>query len=170
MSLLSIAALALQAGPALIRGVSSMFGGSDVAEKVASAVETVQSVSGLDSNQKAAKAADILEKCRFSPDELQELNSFKIALEKEVTERMAILAKDRQSEHMTTASVIKSGDNATDRLVRLARPLMALISCCSGSYYVITDPAPDMVVASVLFAISATYMGMRHREKDKGIV
>ena len=39
---------------AMIRGISSMFGGNDTAEKVAKAVETVDKINGISSEQKKA--------------------------------------------------------------------------------------------------------------------
>ncbi len=167
MSLSAIAALALQVGPSVIRGISSALGGSDVAEKVADVVDKVDALTNKDPEFKRQAIESELDK--FSFEELQELNHLKVELEREITRRQEIAAQDRQAEHAVTASLVQSGDSASDRFVRLTRPLMALISCSSACYYVISDPNPDLTIAGFLIGLGATYMGLRHREKDKGL-
>lgn len=167
MSLLAIAGLALEAGPALIRGISSMFGGSETAEKVAKAVETVDKMTGTSSKQKKAVLEGELGK--LSPDELIELNRLKVELENQVTRRIQIAAQARQSEHQETQTTIRNGDQSKNWVVVCSRPAMALVSAISASAYVLTNPDPKLDVAAFLIGLAATYMGLRHREKDKGI-
>lgn len=167
MSLLTIASLALKAGPAFIRGISGLFGGSDTATKVATAVESVDAMLGLSEEQKTSAICNELQK--LPPEALVELESIKIELERELTKRKDLVLRDLQSEHLTTQETIRFADAASDRMVRLARPLMALISCCSACYYVNTNPNPDMIMAGFLMGLAATYMGLRHREKGQGI-
>ncbi|MEI8628343.1 hypothetical protein [Vibrio sp. M60_M70] len=166
MSLSTIAALALQVGPAAIRGISALLGGNNAADKVADAVEVAhREFTNVESKQAAVR--HVLD--ALPPEQQKELGTLRIQFEKELTERQRIAAEDRQAEHKTTQNTIQSGDNAQHWVVRVTRPLIALISTCAGSYYVITNDSPDLTVASILFALGATYMGLRHREKDKGL-
>jgi hypothetical protein len=165
MSLLGIASLALKVGPAAIRGVSAMLGSNETANKLAAAVESANKI--LDPNEREQVVHNALEK--MSPSEQIKLGELKVAMEKELTERARIAADDKQNEHQTTQNTVQNGDNAKDWLVRATRPLMALISTCSGSYYVITNDSPDLTIAGVLFLLGTTYMGLRHREKNQGI-
>ncbi|MGR5271340.1 hypothetical protein ACPV4S_05880 [Vibrio alginolyticus] len=166
MSLLTIAATALKLGPMAIRGIASMFGGSDTAEKLAQTVEVAGNEFDKFDDRKQA-VTHVLE--QMTPDQKAELLSLQVQMEKELTERQRIAAQDRQAEHATTQQTIQRGDQAKDWIVRATRPLMALISTCSGSYYVITADNPDLTIASILFALGATYMGLRHREKGQGL-
>ncbi|BDR12911.1 hypothetical protein [Vibrio sp. STUT-A11] len=166
MSLSAIAALALQVGPAAIRGISSLFGGNSTVDKVADAVEFAhQEFSTTEAKQ--ASVSYVLES--FTPEQQLELETLRVQLEKELTERAKIAAQDRQAEQHETQDTIRKGDTATDKVVRWSRPLMALVSCGSASYYLITTESPDLAVASLLLGLAVTYMGLRHREKDKGL-
>lgn len=165
MSLLAIASTALELGPMAIRGIASLFGGNETAERVAQAVETVGKEFTNKSDQQNA-INHVLE--QMTPEQQAELLTLNVQMEKELTERKRIAAQDRQAEHATTQGTIKNGDNAKDWVVRCTRPLMALISTCAGSYYVISNDSPDLTIAGVLFGLGATYMGLRHREKGKG--
>ncbi|MGF1775884.1 3TM-type holin [Vibrio nomapromontoriensis] len=176
MSLLAIAGLALKAGPALIRGVSSMFGGNETAEKVAKAVETVESMTGSSLEQK--KAALESELNTLSPDERIALNQLKVELEKEVTKRAEIAAQDRQAEHHETQSTVRHSDDAKDPWVRRARPIMALTSTYATFVYVIAmsvlnalgkGTGPELGVTATLLGLAVTFMGLRWDEKKRGI-
>ncbi|MCG9624623.1 hypothetical protein L1D34_07190 [Vibrio mediterranei] len=176
MSLLTIAGLALKAGPAMIRGVASMFGGSDTAEKVAKAVETVDQMTGASPNQKQAVLEGELNK--LSPDELIELNHLKVELEREVTKRQEIAAKDRQAEHLETQATVRQSDDAKDPWVRRARPIIAITSAVSGLGYTIAmsvlhaldkGAGPQLEVTFALLGLAATFMGLRWDEKKRGI-
>ncbi|CCN69767.1 hypothetical protein [Vibrio nigripulchritudo] len=167
MSLLTIAATALELGPMAIRGIASLFGGSETAEKVAKTVEAANQEFSKQSD-KVSAVNHVLEK--MTPQEKAELLSLQVEMEKEVTERQRIAAEDKQAEHRETQTTIRAGDGATDKVVRWSRPLMAMISACSASYYLIVTPNPDLTVATLLLGLGATYMGLRHREKGKGIV
>ncbi|HHG3545866.1 TPA: hypothetical protein ACPVZ6_002890 [Vibrio parahaemolyticus] len=166
MSLSTIAALALQVGPAAIRGISALLGGNTAADKVADAVEVAhREFTSKDAKQAAVN--HVLE--ALPPEQKIELETLRVQLEKELTERARIAAQDRQAEQHETQETIRKGDTATDKVVRWSRPLMALVSCGSASYYLITTPSPDLTVASLLLGLAVTYMGLRHREKDKGL-
>lgn len=166
MSLSTIAALALQVGPAAIRGISALLGGNTAADKVADAVE----VAHREFTTKDAKQAAVNHVLEALPPEKKiELETLRVQLEKELTERAKIAAQDRQADHHETQTTIRSSDTATDKVVRWSRPLMALVSCGSASYYLMTTASPDLTVASLLLGLAVTYMGLRHREKDKGL-
>ncbi|MDA0148839.1 hypothetical protein [Vibrio sp. LaRot3] len=161
-----LASLAFKAGPAVIRGVSQLFGGSEVADEVADIVEQADKL--LLSPQDKQKAIEN-ELSKLPPEDLVELQALKVEMEKQVTRQQEVAAQDRQSEHHETQTTIRHGDSSSYWVVRCTRPLMALISTCSGCYYIITNPQPELTVAGVLFGLGATYMGIRHREKDKGL-
>ena len=69
----ALAALAVQQGPALIRGISSLFGGSDAANKVADMVEQVSGI-GLTAAQLTAR--DINADGQLTGTELTGLNQW----------------------------------------------------------------------------------------------
>ncbi|HHX8454265.1 TPA: hypothetical protein ACVO1H_000826 [Vibrio diabolicus] len=166
MSLSTIAALALQVGPAAIRGISALLGGNTAADKVADAVEVAhREFTTKDAKQAAVN--HVLE--ALPPEQKLELETLRVRLEQELTERAKIVAQDRQADHRETQTTIRASDTATDKVVRWSRPLMALISCGSASYYLMTTASPDLTVATLLLGLAATYMGLRHREKDKGL-
>lgn len=165
MSLLTIAATALELGPMAIRGIASLFGGNETAEVVAKTVEAV----GKEFNSKEQKVQAVSHALEsMTPEQKTQLLDLQVRMEKELTERQRIAAEDRQAEQNETQTTIREGDKSKDWVVRCTRPLMALISTCSGSYYVIHSDTPDLTIASILFGLGATYMGLRHREKDKG--
>lgn len=167
MSISAIAALVLEAGPAVIRGVSSLFGGSETANKVANVVEQVDKLTTTNSEGK--RQAIEHELAKLNPDELIELNQLKVELEREKTRREEIAAQDRQADHNETQTTIREGDKSENWIVSTTRPLMALISTGSACYYVITAQTPDLMTAGFLIGLAATYMGVRYKEKEKGI-
>lgn len=175
MSLLGIAALALEAGPAVIRGVSSLFGGSETADNVASMVEKADAL--LMPKEQKAKFIEA-ELSQLPPEQLVELEKIKLELEKEITRRQEIAAEDRQAEHSETQTTVRHSDNAGDPWVRRARPVMAMTSLAAGVVYVIAmsilnafgkGVGPDMGTTASLLALAGTFMGLRHVEKNKGI-
>ena len=78
-----IAAMAVRQGPNVIRGISSLFGGNDTANKVADIVEQVGSIAGLTPEQKVAKTAEKI--AAMPPEVLLGLEQLKVELEKEQT-------------------------------------------------------------------------------------
>ncbi|MGI2929487.1 hypothetical protein [Vibrio fluvialis] len=123
MSLSAIAALALQVGPSAIRGVSSLFGGNDTANKIAEAVENVDAVLGLSTAQKEVALTRQLQ--NLSPESLVDLERIKAEMEKEITRRQELMLADKQAEHHETQETIRAGDKAEDPYIRKTRPLMA---------------------------------------------
>ena len=86
----AIASLAFKAGPAVIRGISSMFGGSETANKIAHIVEqTDQLLLSPEDKQKAIEG----ELDKFPPETLVELEALKVEMEKQVTRQQEIAAQ-----------------------------------------------------------------------------
>lgn len=123
MSLSAIAALALQVGPSAIRGISSLFGGNDTANKIAEAVENVDAVLGMSTAQKEVALTRQLQ--NLSPESLVDLERIKAEMEKEITRRQELALADKQAEHHETQETIRAGDKAEDPYIRKTRPLMA---------------------------------------------
>ena len=130
-----LASMAVQQGPALIRGIASMFGGSDTATQVADIVEQVGKA-GLPAGEQVNLVASQL---ATMPAEAQvELTKLKVALEQEATRRQELAFADKQAEQLQTQETIRSGDNAADAYVRQTRPLMARQSWQMTAIYVMT--------------------------------
>lgn len=165
----SIAAMAVRQGPAVIRGIASLFGGNDTASKVADIVEQVGSIAGLSPEQKIAKTAEKI--AAMPPEVLLGLEQLKVELEKEQTRRQELAYSDQQSTHRETQTTIRNGDNATDEYVRRTRPLMARQSFYIGSLYVIgmellralgeSANGADWALAIAIYTPALTYMGLR---------
>ncbi|PTP90105.1 hypothetical protein [Vibrio splendidus] len=174
MSLLAIASTALELGPMAIRGIASLFGGSETAERVAQTVETVgKEFTNKDDRQNAIN--HVLE--QMTPEQQAELLTLNVQMEKELTERKRIAAQDRQVEHHETQTTIRSGDGAQDPLVRRARPFIGVSSAVAGFVYVIAmsvlnalgyGDGADMATAAGLLGLAGTFMGLRHVEKKQG--
>lgn len=168
MSLTAIAALALQAGPAVIRGISSLFGGSDTAEKVASAVEQVDDLVGLTKEQKEVSITRQLQK--LPPESLVELERMKGELEKELTRRQELTLQDKQAEHHESQETVRSGDKSEDPYIRKTRPLMARQSLWATVLYCFVfellkangmGDGADLYIAGLLSSPAWTYLGLR---------
>lgn len=118
-----LASLALEYGPAAIRGISSMFGGSETADKVADAVEKADAMFGATKEQKELAVTRQLQ--NLPPESLVELEKIKVELEKQKTRRQELELNDKQAEHHETQETIRAGDKAEDPYIRKTRPLMA---------------------------------------------
>lgn len=166
--LTGLASLAVEVGPAAIRGISHLFGGSDTAEKVASAVEKADSVLGL---SKEAKQVAVTRELQNLPPETQvELEKLKVELEKEITRRQELTLADKQAEQHETQETIRAGDTATDEYVRHTRPMMARRSFWMMVCYVIGmeglkafgyGSGADWQLAMTLGAPCGAYLGLR---------
>ena len=171
MSLSAIAALALQVGPAAIRGISSLFGGNSTVDKVADAVEVAhQEFSTTEAKQ--ASVSYVLES--FTPEQQLELETLRVRLEQELTERAKIAAQDRQAEHRETQLTIRNGDNADDSYVRRTRPKGCIVTLYWGIAYIFVfelleafnhGKGADWEFASFFFAPFMTYLGWRTADK-----
>jgi len=168
----ALAALAVQQGPAMIRGIASLFGGSDtassVANKVADMVEQVSGIS-LTAAQQQAAIEDQLNRIT-DPTALVELQKLKLELEKEQTRRLELERADQQAEQATTQQTIREGDGAKDEYVRHTRPLMARQSWASGAIYIVLftvlksfgyGSGPDFEMAMLMLTPAWAYMGLR---------
>lgn len=172
MSLLSIAALALKVGPAAIRGISSLFGGSDTADKVAEAVEEVDAVLGMNKEQKELAVTRKLQ--ALPPESMVELERIKLEMEKELTRRMELDLNDKQAEHHETQTTIRAGDSSQDEFVRRARPTGCLRGLNFGIGYIIVmellkafnyGSGADWELAMVMVGPFLTYLGWRTADK-----
>jgi len=168
----TLASLALEVGPSAIRGISSLFGGSETANKVAEAVESVDSVLGLSSAQKEIAITRELQK--LPPESLVELEKIKLELEKEVTRRQELSLQDNQTSHHETQTTIRAGDVAHDKYVRRTRPWGSRLSLYACLIYIFLFEAleafdkgtgADWQLASMMIAPFMTYLGWRALDK-----
>lgn len=164
----ALAALAVQQGPALIRGISAMFGGSDTANKVADMVEQVSGL-GQTAAQQQASIEEQLNRIT-DPAVLVELQKLKNEMEKEQTRRLELQLADQQSEQATTQQTIREGDTNHDEYVRHTRPLMARQSWQAGALYIVLftvlsafgkGSGPDVEMAMLMLTPAWAYMGLR---------
>lgn len=164
----ALAALAVQQGPALIRGVAGLFGGSDTANKVADMVEQVSGI-GLTAAQQQASIEEQLGRIT-DPTALVELQKLKVELEKEQTRRQEMQLADSQAEQTTTQQTIREGDGAKDEYVRHTRPLMARQSWQMSAIYVVLfsvlkafgyGDGPDFDMVLLLLTPAWAYLGLR---------
>ena len=164
----ALAALAVQQGPALIRGISSMFGGSKTADKVADMVEQVSGI-GFTAAQQQASIEEQLGRIT-DPAVLVELQKLKNEMEKEQTRRQELELQDRQAEQHETQETIRSGDAATDTYVRNTRPLMARQSWYVTALYVLAfeglavagfGTGADLSMVAMLSTPAWAYLGLR---------
>lgn len=163
----ALAALAVQQGPALIRGISAMFGGSDTANKVADMVEQVSGI-GFTAEQQQANIEQQL--MRLPPEAIADLQKLKVELEKEQTRRLELQLADQQSEQATTQQTIREGDTNHDEYVRHTRPLMARQSWQASAIYVVLftvlkafgyGEGPDFDMVLLLLTPAWAYLGLR---------
>ncbi|MBE4070186.1 hypothetical protein HJ122_18635 [Vibrio parahaemolyticus] len=166
--ILGAAKLAMEVGPAAIRGISSLFGGSETAEKVADMVEQVDGALGMTKEQKEMSLINEMQK--LPPESLVELESIKAEMQKEVTRRQELSLQDKQKEHEQTQLTIRNGDNATDERVRRTRPDIARSSFWMMCLYVFAFEAlsakgfgdgADIYVALTIGAFAYAYFGLR---------
>lgn len=164
----ALAALAVQQGPALIRGIAGMFGGSKTADKVADMVEQVSGI-GLTATQQQASIEEQLGRIT-DPAVLVELQRLKNEMEKEQTRRQELELQDRQTEQHETQETIRSGDAATDTYVRNTRPLMARQSWYVTAIYVLAfeglavagfGTGADLSMVAMLSTPAWAYLGLR---------
>lgn len=164
----ALAALAVQQGPALIRGIAGMFGGSKTADKVADMVEQVSGI-GLTAAQQQASIEEQLGRIT-DPAVLVELQKLKNEMEKEQTRRQELELQDRQAEQHETQETIRSGDAATDTYVRNTRPLMARQSWYVTALYVLAfeglavagfGTGADLSMVAMLSTPAWAYLGLR---------
>ncbi len=164
----ALAALAVQQGPTLIRGIAGLFGGSDTANKVADMVEQVSGL-GLTAAQQQASIEEQLNRIT-DPAVLVELQKLKNELEKEQTRRLELQLADQQSEQATTQQTIREGDTNHDEYVRHTRPLMARQSWQASAIYVVLftilkafgyGEGPDFDMVLLLLTPAWAYLGLR---------
>lgn len=164
----ALAALAVQQGPALIRGIAGMFGGSKTADKVADMVEQVSGI-GLTAAQQQASIEEQLGRIT-DPVVLVELQKLKNEMEKEQTRRQELELQDNQAEQHETQETIRNGDAATDTYVRNTRPLMARQSWYVTALYVLAfeglavagfGTGADLSMVAMLSTPAWAYLGLR---------
>lgn len=165
----ALAALAVQQGPTLIRGIASLFGGSgrDTANKVADMVEQVSGI-GFTAEQQQANIEQQLS--RLSPEAIADLQMLQVKMEREQTRRLELQLADQQSEQATTQQTIREGDTNHDEYVRHTRPLMARQSWQASAIYVVLftvlkafdrGDGPDFDMVLLLLTPAWAYLGLR---------
>jgi len=168
----TIASLALKVGPAAIRGISSLFGGSDTADKVADVVQEVDSALGLSKEQKELAVTRKLQE--LPPESLVELEAIKLEMEKELTRRMDLELSDKQASHHETQATIRAGDVAEDTYVRHTRPWGCRLALYSSIVYIFLfdglaafsiGTGAKWEVAAGLMMPFLTYLGWRTADK-----
>lgn len=166
--ILGAAKLAMEVGPAAIRGISSLFGGSETANKVADMVQSVDSVFGDNKAGAQLELANQMQK--LPPESLVELERIKVEMEKEITRRQELALNDKQVEHHETQETIRSGDKAEDPYIRTTRPLMARQSMWAVILYCFLmevlnafgyGVGIDVSVAALLSSPAWAYLGLR---------
>lgn len=166
--ILGAAKLAMEVGPAAIRGISSLFGGSETANKVADMVQSVDSVFGDNKAGAQLELANQMQK--LPPESLVELERIKVEMEKEITRRQELALNDKQAEQHETQETIRSGDKAEDPYIRTTRPLMArqsmwavMLYCflMEGLHAFSYGVGVDMYVATLLSSPAWAYLGLR---------
>ena len=163
-----LASLALEYGPTAIRGISSMFGGSETADKVADAVEKADAMFGATKEQKELAVTRQLQ--NLPPESLVELEKIKVELEKQKTRRQELELNDKQAEHHETQETIRAGDKAEAPYIRKTRPLMARQSMWAVILYCFLmelmkangiGAGVDPWVAGILSSPAWAYLGLR---------
>ncbi|TON12185.1 hypothetical protein CGH20_13800 [Vibrio parahaemolyticus] len=166
--ILGAAKLAMEVGPAAIRGISSLFGGSETADKVADMVEQVDGALGMTKEQKEMSLINEMQK--LPPESLVELERIKSEMQKEVTRRQELSLQDKQKEHEQTQLTIRNGDNAKDEYVRHTRPKMARQSFFMMVLYIVAMEfmkakglgyGADVYLALTIAAPAFAYLGLR---------
>lgn len=164
----ALAALAVQQGPAMIRGIASLFGGSETANRVATMVEQVSNF-GLSATQQQATIEEVLGRIT-DPAVLVDLQKLKNEMEKEQTRRLDLQLADQQSEQATTQQTIREGDTNHDEYVRHTRPLMARQSWQVSAIYVVLftvlkafgyGEGPNFDMVLLLLTPAWAYLGLR---------
>ncbi len=179
ITLTAIASTALKAGPTLIRTVGNLFGSSKTAEKVASAVETIDieySHRTDDSAPRQQRLEQALQ--RLSPTELLQLETLQTELARIEADREARQQRHQETLFSEGQHTIREGDKSTHPTVLKCRPNLAYISMIATAIYVLGmsiasafnyGSGADMAVAAFLISPAGAYMGLRHREKEKGL-
>ncbi|MBV7315466.1 hypothetical protein [Shewanella sp. NIFS-20-20] len=167
--ILGAAKLAMDVGPAAIRGISSLFGGSETAEKVADMVEQVDGALGMNKDQKEMALTREMQK--LPPESLVDLERIKVEMEKEITRRQALTLNDKQAEHHETQTTIRNGDNANDEYVRQTRPKLARQSFIMMVLYImafealkafgVSTSGADVYMALTIGTPAFAYLGLR---------
>ncbi len=169
--LTTVAGLALQFGPSVLKSIGSLFGGktAETANKVAKAVEQV---SHLHPAQQPAQLEQTL--AQLPPEDLVALEGIKVELEREQTRRLELQLADQQAEHKETQATIRHGDSAEDEYVRRTRPLGCRLGLYAAILYVMGFEALAAIgageganweLAALLMSPFLTYMGWRTADK-----
>ncbi len=163
-----LASMAVELGPAVIRGVSNLFGGSETANQVADAVESLGTVTGANKTAKEQQLTTMLG--AMPPEQFVELEKLKGELQKEMTRRQQLAYEDEQQSHLQTQTTIREGDSAKDEYVRHTRPKMARQSWWITALYVILfsllqafnkGDGPSIDIAMMLLSPAWAYLGLR---------
>ncbi|SHO20121.1 Putative uncharacterized protein [Moritella viscosa] len=172
----TVASLAMEFGPTVLRGIGSLFGGktAEVTNDVAKAVEYVEGALPSDKSAQQDKLNNMLS--NLPPETLVELEKVKIELEKEQTRRLELQLADKQAAHHETQTTIREGDKADDEYVRRTRPFGCRLSLYAAILYIFVfdvlsaldkGDGANWELASMLIAPFMTYLGVRTVDKAK---
>ncbi|PSU49470.1 hypothetical protein C9J12_08250 [Photobacterium frigidiphilum] len=164
----TVASMALELGPAVIRGVSGLFGGSETADTVADIVEKADGLFGANKDQKASAIQQELAK--LPSESWVELERLKVELEKETTRRRQLAYEDTQANHHETQQTIRGGDAASDEVIRHTRPTIARRSFALSVLYIFAfeglkvagyGDGADAYMAAGIGVYAMAYFGLR---------
>ena len=122
----------LTAGPSIIRGIGSLFGGDtkDVADKVANVADAITGKSPASQKEEMQRLVDSL-----PPEAMVDLKRIANEAQRIKNEARArdLEHEERHTSEMTTRIIAETGSD--DSFVRRTRPLMARWSAAIGSLY-----------------------------------
>lgn len=171
----SLARLATEHGPGLLRSVGGLLGGK--AKNTADTIATLtEQVGNAAAGTSPADKADVLSASiqRLPAEHQVELT--RILKEAETSarrlavERDLATLKDKQHQHEQTQATIRQGDQGKDEYVRHTRPAMARQSCWATLGYVLLleilqafgrGSGASWELAALLASPALTYLGLR---------
>lgn len=159
--------LLLTAGPSILRGIGSLFGGKagEVAEKVAGVADAIQGKTPAAQRQAMQDVVDSL-----PPEAMVELKKIANEAARIQNEAKARAFEHTETMHHDTQETARVEAASDDSYVRRSRPMMARHSFYAGvAYALITSVAtwldwgtgPNMNILGLLLAPGLTYMGAR---------
>ncbi|WP_159064929.1 hypothetical protein [Thaumasiovibrio subtropicus] len=175
LTIATLASTALKAGPALIRVVGNLFGSNATADKVANAVERIETEYSTATSQQKGLESQLKQ---LSSTELVQLQTMQTELARIEAEREARQLESTEILFSEGQHTIREGDKAQHSTVIKCRPNLAYISMFATAIYVLGmslahafdyGSGADMAVAAFLISPAGAYMGLRHREKEKGL-
>lgn len=159
--------LLLTAGPSILRGIGSLFGGKagEVAEKVAGVADAIQGKTPTAQRQAMQEVVDSL-----PPEAMVELKKIANEAQRIEADREARQLEHAETMHHDTQETARVEAASTDQYVRRSRPKMARWSFYAGVAYAMVmsiahlfeyGAGPVMSILSLILSPGLTYMGAR---------